>query len=645
MWPHQGSPLPPPEPYDWEGDRPLRPAPESLVIYELHVRGFTRDAGSGVDHPGTYRGLQDRLDYLQGLGVTALELLPVQEFNELEYYKASQPSRVNFWGYSTLSFFSPMARYATSAAAPDLPHSSPLEALNEFRDFVKAAHRRGLAIILDVVFNHTTEGSEAGLSLSFRGVDNRAFYMLAPAGQCYNYSGCGNTFNANHPSTSAFVRDCLRWWVLETHVDGFRFDLASILTRAPSMWAPHGGCDGDDQGAASRSEAEASTSRRPTGIFPRPLGDETGTPLGSPPLVEALSADAALAGTLFIAEPWDCGGLNQAGAFPHYGGRWMEWNGPFRDAVRSFVKGTSGAAEAFASALAGSPQMYGGGEVPDAWWATAGGSRWLGGRGSRASVNLITSHDGFSLSDLCSFNRRHNDDNGEEGRDGEAHNLSWNCGEEGDAGDRRVSLLRARQRRNLLAALLLARGVPMLCQGDEAGHTKRGNNNTYCHDSNLNYLCWNEALEDAEGLRRFVRALLTLRKRYGAVVGGAELQWLGKDAETGSYPESARLVACCCPGENGQGIVLAFNAGHTPGHVSLPRWEGLVWQRVVDTSQASPLDVLLPDELLSEEGVREAHRAWGPWQEAGELPLLPYSCAVLVSTPAAKGWDPPQWAL
>jgi isoamylase len=689
---------------------------EDLVIYEAHVRGFTAHPSSGVAAPGTYAGLVERLDYLAALGVTALELMPVHEFNELEYHQADAaegaPARYNFWGYSTVGYFAPMARFSAGVAG-----GAAGAAADEFRELVKACHRRGIEVILDVVFNHTAEGSEAGPTLSFRGLDNRVYYMLAPGGECYNYSGCGNTFNCNHPVARAFILDCLRYWVEEMHVDGFRFDLGSIMTRAHSKWHAQGappaetageaeaeaGADVVDDGAASgwseeeewaagagaaplsggaivnkqgarlpggavelvAARKERGGRRRPAlpvcaapaprGVrslpaLPAPAGNmtdgagvPTGTPLADPALIAAISADPVLAGTKLIAEAWDCDGLNQVGAFPHYGGRWSEWNGHFRDTTRQFVKGTDGSwAGGFASALCGSPNVYANGPGEDDWWGNNAGRRWKGGRGPTASVNFVTAHDGFTLADLVSYNEKHNETNGEGNRDGESHNLSWNCGAEGPSGEAGVAALRQRQMRNFTAALLLAHGVPMILMGDEYGHSKGGNNNTYCHDSPLNWLDWDAAAADEGGLLRFTRHMIALRRahkelRRGSYVAEGEVEWHGVAPNEPDWAETSRFLALTLrkAGAAPGGLYVAFNSGHLPQMVELPRWEGRAWQPLVDTGKAAPYDILVADEALPEGEVAAARAALGMWTLEHAYPMLPWSCVVLESVPEA----------
>jgi len=537
--------------------------------------------------------------------------------------------------------------------------------------------------------------------------------MLAPEGQYYNYSGCGNTLNCNHPTTRAFVIDCLRYWVDEMHVDGFRFDLASILTRAHSAWHPQevrhkkrrrkGYYDSDDSdGGLSSSDDEDIDSYDgmmvtsfdgdgdggPDGAY---LSDDgymsdgagvaTGTPLSDPPLVASIAEDPLLRDTKLIAEAWDCDGLNQVGAFPHYGGRFSEWNGTFRDTVRAFVKGTDSSgtgtswAANFASALCGSPNVYASPAGEGDWWGTVGGgARWRGGRGPAASVNFVCAHDGFTLRDLVSYNEKHNHANGESNNDGEAHNLSWNCGFEGEGvlaclDDKQqqpslspsstsssstvttpvssaselasVSRLRSRQARNLAAALLLSHGVPMIHMGDEYGHTKRGNNNTYCHDSDLNWFDWRAAAKDEWGLLRFQRSLLALRKarpelrrKEGTFVADGEVEWHGVAPGEPDWSDASRLVALTLRGEEGGGLYIAFSTAHVPVTLSLPQWHGRAWKPFIDTAKPAPLDVLVEEEEDSSKALMlSALSAASAWTAEGLYPLLPWSMVVLESVP------------
>ena len=658
--------------FDWEGDQPLELPIEDLVIYEAHVRGFTASASSGVskEKAGTYAGLTERLDYLEYLGVNAIELLPVYEFNELEYYKVDMDetagfNRYNYWGYSTVGFFAPMARYAEGMAKSPGPDGGAVAAsravMHEFKTFVKEAHKRGIEVILDVVFNHTAEGNEHGPTISFRGIDNRVYYMLAPQGEYYNYSGCGNTFNCNHPVARRFIVDCLRYWVEEMHVDGFRFDLASIMTRAHSLWHPlededlfdeevvedpmyfaspdmsgefsemESGSEGDDGGAGQQAGLTG-------GIMHEGAGEPTGTPLSDPPLIAAISADPILANTKLIAEAWDCDGLNQVGAFPHYGGRWSEWNGHFRDATRQFIKGTDGSwVGSFAASLCGSPNVYVNEPGEHDWWGNHGGRRWKSGRGPTASVNFVTAHDGFSLADLVSYNEKHNEANGEDNRDGESHNLSWNCGEEGETDDVSVNQLRSRQMRNFMVSLLVSNGVPMILMGDEYGHTKGGNNNTYCHDSSLNYLDWDVARADEDGMLRFTKAMIGLRKKFSAFKrarypNDGDIDWHGVQPNEPDWTDESRFLAMTVKGHGEHNdVYVAWNTGHKPQMVTLPEIEGRIWRVLVDTSKAAPFDVLKADDRLSEEDVAMATATSDMTTRQGVYLMLPWSSIVMES--------------
>jgi len=639
-WPQAAGALPSLDTFDWEGDRPLRTPMEQLVIYEMHVRGFTRDDSSSVSAPGTYAGMIERLDYLASLGVNAVELLPVQELNELEYYSAipgSDPPayRYNYWGYSTVGFFAPMSRYSAAIAAGEPAHA----VTNEFKTLVKECHKRGIEVILDVVFNHTAEGNEQGLTLSFRGLDNRVYYVLAPGGEYYNYSGCGNTLNCNQPAVRQFIMDCLKFWVLEYHVDGFRFDLASILTRAPSTWHPtrldeDGNAVGLHSGGAAMDE---------TGIMTDGAGVPTGTPLPDPPLIEAIAEDPVLRDTKLIAEAWDCDGLNQVAAFPHYGGRWAEWNGHFRDTVRNFIKGMDGTAGSFAAAMCGSPNIYSDPNPGESeWWSNNGGRKWRGNRPPTSSINFVIAHDGFTLADLVSYNEKHNEVNGEDNRDGEQHNNSWNSGVEGPTDDWSVKRLRQRQMRNISMALLLAHGVPMLHMGDEYGHTKNGNNNTYCHDTELNWFNWDKATADEAGLSRFHRLLIRLRKsrpelQRTSYVSDRDVQWHGEAPFTPDWTETSRLVAYTLCNTGGEPVLMiAFNTAHVSKVLELPPLNGKVWQQVADTSKLAPYDFLRVDEVLSADEVQRARAASLMWTADFKYPMLPWSSIVLEAVPESE---------
>lgn len=655
-WAQHACCLPSLEDFDWEGDRPLNLKMEDLVIYELHVRGFTQHPSSGVEHPGTYLGLTEKLDYLKDLGVNCVELMPVNEFNELEYYEVSPANgvyRYNVWGYSTVGFFAPMARYAACLGeGGDLGRTA--EVVREFKEMVKACHQRGIEVVLDVVFNHTAEGNHQGPCLSFRGLGNRVYYMLAPQGEYYNYSGCGNTVNCNHPVTREFILDCLRYWVVEMHVDGFRFDLASILSRNHSSWIQ------EDHPLSSSVGSAAREARGPSGSATAPqaggvagamaanpaaqeldeyVHDEdqpTGKPLGDPPLLRAISTDPILKDTKLIAEAWDCDGLNQVGSFPHYGGRWSEWNGIFRDNVRNFIKGSDGPwAGTFAGAICGSPDVYGNPEPGEGdWWGNNDGRMWRGTRGPSASVNFVTAHDGFTLADLVSYNSKHNEPNGEQNNDGEQHNNSWNCGQEGKAEEKSVIKLRHKQLRNFATALFVSQGVPMLVMGDEYGHSKGGNNNTYCHDGDINYFQWN-VCERQKGLVRFFKKLIRLRKnnpslRQSAYMDGSRIQWHGVKPGEPDWTDTSRFVAFSIKGDvESNDLYIAFNSGHSQVVAELPILESGCWDATVDTSKPAPYDFLESDDMLGEVEVMVAKEQCRAYLDDGFYPIGPYSCVIL----------------
>jgi glycogen operon protein len=519
--------------YDWEGDAPLRrPAPRT-VVYELHVRGFTRHPSSGVAEPrrGTFAGVTDKIPYLVDLGVTTVELLPVFQFDPQD----APPDRPNYWGYSPVSFFAPHAAYAAARE----PHA----VVDEFRDMVRALHRAGIEVILDVVYNHTAEGDERGPTLCYRGLDNRAYYILDRSWTHYaNYTGTGNTLKASHPTVRRLILDSLRYWVAEMHVDGFRFDLASILTR-----------------------------------------DESGQPLRNPPIVWEIESDPLLAGTKLIAEAWDAAGLYQVGTW--VGDAWEEWNGRFRDDVRSFVKSDPGMVGRLANRLFASPDIYA-----------------REGREADRSVNFISCHDGFTLNDVVSYDAKHNEANGEGNRDGMDDNHSWNCGAEGPSDDPAVEALRARQVRNLLTLTLLSAGVPMITMGDEARRTQRGNNNAYSQDNELSWLDWN-LVERHRDLRRFVRKLIELRLAFdpsaqldavsvslSEFLERARISWHGVrlGAPDWSYPSRSLAVGFSTPDGRTRAHCL-FNAYWEPLEFELPAARH-GWRRLVDTALAPPDD-------------------------------------------------------
>jgi len=497
--------------YDWEGDRPLNRPMEETIIYEMHARGFTQSSSSGVRHPGTFAGIIEKIPYLRSLGITAVELLPVFDFDEKAVlHTVNGKPLINYWGYSTVSFFAPQPWYCVS------PESG--SHLREFRDMVKALHRAGIEVILDVVFNHTDEGDEHGPTFAFRGIDNRTYYILAPnAPQYYmNYSGTGNTFNCNHPIAQKLIVECLRYWVREGHVDGFRFDEGSILARG-----------------------------------------EDGNPLPHPPVVWQIELDDDLANTKMIAEAWDAAGLYQIGHFP--GDRWAEWNGRYRDDIRRFVRGDGGMIGAVATRLAGSSDLYQNhGQLPI------------------NSINFINCHDGFTLNDLVSYNSKHNDANGENNNDGVNDNTSWNCGSEGDTADVSIDSLRQRQIRNFATILMLSRGVPMFVAGDEVRRTQQGNNNPYCQDNEVNWFDWTLVDMNA-GLLRFWQRLILFRKHHPALqsrqfyTGNGDVSWHGTQLNAPAWtdPGARQLALTIAPDVH---IMLNMESGSATFQLPAGNW-------------------------------------------------------------------------
>ncbi|KAE8653176.1 isoamylase 1, chloroplastic [Cucumis sativus] len=579
--------------FDWEGDLPVQHAQKDLIIYEMHVRGFTRHESSQSEFPGTYLGLVEKLDYLKELGINCIELMPCHEFNELEYFSYNSvlgDYKMNFWGYSTVNYFSPMIRYSSAGIG-----NCGQDAINEFKLLIREAHKRGIEVIMDVVFNHTAEGNENGPTISFRGVDNNVYYMLAPMGEFYNYSGCGNTFNCNHPAVRTFIVDCLRYWVTEMHVDGFRFDLASIMTRGSSLWDA-------------------------VNVYGSPIeGDilTTGSPLGNPPLIDMISNDPVLQGVKLIAEAWDAGGLYQVGTFPHWG-VWSEWNGKYRDVIRQFIKGTDGFSGAFAECLCGSPNLYQG-----------------GGRKPWNSINFICAHDGFTLADLVTYNSKQNLANGEENNDGENHNNSWNCGQEGEFVSISVKKLRKRQMRNFFVCLMVSQGVPMILMGDEYGHTKGGNNNTYCHDNYLNYFRWDKMEESTSfDFHRFCSLMTTFRHECESLglndfPTDERLQWHGHSPGKPDWTEASRFVAFTLVDSVKREVYIAFNASHLPVTVTLPERPGYRWDPLVDTGKNSPFDFLTNDIPKRDVAIQQ----YAHFLDANYYPMLSYSSIILLLSP------------
>ncbi|MCB9137171.1 MAG: glycogen debranching protein GlgX [Caldilineaceae bacterium] len=520
--------------YDWEDDAPLRHLFNRSVIYELHVRGFTRHPSSGIgqDARGTYRGLIEKIPYLKELGITAVELMPIFHFDRED----APEGKINYWGYSPVSFFAPHTDYAAS--------ENLLGVVDEFRDMVKALHRADIEVILDVVYNHTAEGNEDGPTFCWRGIDNEMYYILEGDRTRYaNYSGTGNTLNTNHPIVRRMILDSLRFWVEEMHVDGFRFDLASILSRG--------------------------------------LG---GDPWPNPPIVLDIDTDPVLAGVKLIAEAWDAAGLYQVGQFG--GDHWKEWNGRYRDDVRAFIKGDEGLTGAIASRFLASPDLYGHDMA-----------------GPEQSINFVTCHDGFTLNDLVSYNEKHNEANGEDNRDGHNHNLSWNCGVEGPTDDPAIEALRNRQVKNFLTMLLMSLGVPMLLMGDEMRRTQWGNNNAYGQDNEISWLDWS-LLERHSDIHRFTKLLIGLRRELDIFQGdfdlslnemlqNARIQWHGVELYRPDWSNDARSIAFTVRGIGGRRYFHAIlNAWWEEQRFALPPKpagsEG--WRCVVDTALPSPDD-------------------------------------------------------
>ena len=433
--------------FDWGNIKQLEQPFEDLVIYEIHVRGYTKDKSSGVSAPGTFAGLKDKIPYLKDLGINAVELMPIFEFDEMESARVVDGVQLyNYWGYNTVSFFAPNTSYAFNE---EHNHEG-----DELKSLIKALKENGIEVILDVVFNHTAEGNEMGPCFSFKGIDNNVYYMLTPDAHYYNFSGCGNVMNCNHPVVRSFIIDCLRHWAIEYRVDGFRFDLASILGR-----------------------------------------DQNGAPMANPPILESLAFDPVLGKMKLIAEAWDAGGLYQVGNFPSWN-RWAEWNGRYRDDMRSFLKGDDGMAGNAITRITGSRDLY----SPES-------------RGHKASVNFLTCHDGFTLYDLYSYNEKHNEKNGWNNTDGDNNGHSWNCGAEGETDDPNVNGLRRRLIKNAFAALLCSRGPAMFFAGDEFCNTQFGNNNAYCQDNIISWLDWSR-LEEFKEIHDFVRHMIQFRKEH-----------------------------------------------------------------------------------------------------------------------------------
>ncbi|OUD14452.1 glycogen debranching protein GlgX [Thioflexithrix psekupsensis] len=522
--------------YAWEADRPLHRPYAETVIYELHVRGFTRHPSAQVNaKAGTFAALTEKIPYLQQLGVTAVELLPIHEFDEAENPRRNPQNGAflaNYWGYSSINWFAPKLSYA----------DNPQQVLNELKSMVKAFHCAGIEVFLDVVFNHTAEGDQHGVTFSLKGFDNEVYYLLTKDKTAYlNYSGCGNTINANHPVVSDLIIDCLRYWVLEMHIDGFRFDLASILCRG-----------------------------------------QQGEVLPLPPLIQRIAQDPILAQTKLIAEAWDAAGLYQVGQFP-CPQRWAEWNGRFRDDIRRFLKGDGGQIMGLKNRLMGSPDLY------HAPWR---------------SINFITSHDGFTLHDLVSYNQKYNEANGENNQDGDSHNNSWNCGQEGETINTRIIQLRQRQMKNFLALLFLSQGTPMLVAGDECGRTQLGNNNAYCQDNEISWFHW-QLVEKNADLWRFCQQLILLRRHETLFQQNQFLsehhrhvphvQWHGVKLSCPDWSWESRSLALQLRSDEGYYaahyylIINAFWDNLTFELPPLPSRQS--WYRFIDTYLSAPEDI------------------------------------------------------
>jgi len=555
-----------PSAYDWEGDIPLHRSSSQTIVYEMHVRGFTKHPSSGLPEAtrGTYTGVIEKIPYLQELGITAVELLPVFQFDALD----CPAGHINYWGYAPVSFFAPHQAYSS--------RQDPLGPVDEFRDMVKALHRAGIEVILDVVFNHTAEGDDQGPTICFRGFEDTAYYILeGPQARYANYTGCGNTLNANHPVVRRLIEDSLHYWVQEMHVDGFRFDLASVLTR-----------------------------------------DLNGQPLPNPPILWDIESDPVLAGTKLIAEAWDAAGLYQVGSF--IGDAWKEWNGRFRDDVRSFLRGDDGTVGKVADRLLGSPEVYGHKQ-----------------REAEASVNFVSCHDGFALNDLVTYNQKHNEANGEGNRDGCDDNRSWNCGVEGPTDDPAIEKLRNRQVKNFLTLTMLSFGMPMILMGDEVRRTQRGNNNAYCQDNETSWFDWT-LLKTHADVHRFAQLLVARRvlrdvsaeqQRVSLtnLLRQATIVWHGVELWRPDWSNNSHSLAL---GADMRPLAalklhLIMNAYCEPLDFEMPQPEdGRTWRRWIDTSLDSPDDIV-------------------PWQDAPTFTGRAYRAAprsvVVLWAPLAAG--------
>lgn len=528
--------------YAWEDDRPLDIPLQDLVIYEMHARGFTKHSSSGVKNRGTYAGLIEKIPYLKTLGINCIELLPVFEFDEFlkmrgNYSVEAGVRLKNFWGYDPIAFFAPKA----GLAAACLQGGSQVD---EFKDMVRNLHRNGIEIILDVVFNHTGESDENGPCVSFRGIDNKVYYMLDKEGNYKNFTGCKNTFNCNNPVVRELIVDCLRYWVSEYHIDGFRFDLASVMVR-----------------------------------------DQNGEPMSNPPILEAISHDPILRNCKLIAEAWDATGLYQVGTFPSYK-RWSDWNGKYRDDMRKFLKGDGGMIGTMIQRIQGSPDLF-------------------GNRGANASINYVTSHDGFTLMDLVSYSEKHNSDNGEGNIDGTDQNFSWNWGVEGPSEDPEINGLRRRLIKNAVGILMISQGIPMILAGDEMGRTQQGNNNAYCQDNEISWVDWGLLKNNSE-IFNFFKKIIKFRMAHPILRSKESFQ---NRVRVGSkYPDisfhgirawqiddsyDSRVLAVMVNGQHiKDNIIYAAMNMHWEEHeFMLPKLHGMAWYEFANTGKQSPNDI------------------------------------------------------
>jgi glycogen operon protein len=532
--------------FDWRGDRKLSIPMSDLIIYEMHVRSFTAHSTSEVQFPGTFCAIREKIPYLKELGVNCIELMPIFEFDEFENMRISPLTGkflYNYWGYSTVGFFAPKAGYAATGKYNG--------ELDELKSLVKDLHSNGIEVILDVVYNHTAEGNEMGPYISFKGIDNKTYYMLSPDGKYYNFSGCGNTLNCNNPVVRNMILESLSYWVSEFHIDGFRFDLASILGR-----------------------------------------NQDGSPMSNPPLLETLAHAPVLGGCKLIAEAWDAGGLYQVGTFPSWG-RWAEWNGKYRDDVRRFIKGDEGLVGVMMDRLNGSPDLY----------------TWKG-IGAGSSINFITCHDGFTLSDLFSYNYKHNFNNAERNMDGCNDNYSWNCGIEGETTDCEIISLRHKLIKNAISILLVSRGVPMILSGDEFGNTQFGNNNAYCQDNEISWLDWSY-LEKNKDIFQYFKKMIAFRKKHPILrknnmtcnylkSGYPELSWHGTKAWFADSSYSSRTLGMLLVGEENPNIkgseetfiYVGLNMHWEAHYFELPKIkEGFYWHCFANTGLDYPDDI------------------------------------------------------